>query len=517
MKKHQLLSLGGAMLATTALSTVAQAGTIVKPSATAAATNKDFVTSSYSAYKLATQVFVANTGASTQTLGGLTNYRLQFTNAYTTKFNVSLFVTGAQFSSTSLASGSNTRIHLYSAGSTTNSYGGTISSATAGCSVQILVDRILVNNCLSTSGVAQTSGADTNASFAVQAMQLSGITYTAANGLATAGATVALGGTVADGNNPSSIFEQITQVNVVTSNNALTQTVQSVPQANVDQTTTPTAFTKFTAQNTDSTTGQKLQTATLASVTLTGVGAVYADLTAVIPAGSFANTLNLTLTSGAVSDPAVSNIRLVNTTAGTPQNVTAQGFGGTTVTFTISGADSNFLGTNFIDANFNGTTAISAQVAGTVQGSSAQTSVTNGGQTLNQALPNIASGATAVLARAGLSTQINTVQSSTNPAVTSYIRITNNGTVAGAVTITVINDGTGATLGTYTTPSITANSTLQVSAKTIETAAGITPSASIGSYTLNITGPLTAYVQHITQNAGGAAGVFTDFSSRRNN
>ena len=81
------------------------------------------------------------------------------------------------------------------------------------------------------------------------------------------------------------------------------------------------------------------------------------------------------------------------------------------------------------------------------------------------------------LTRDGFSTQMNTVQSSAGNGSTvfqSFIRVVNNGSVAGAVSIVVRDDTDGSSYGTYTAGTIAANSTLQISMPTIETALGIT-------------------------------------------
>ena len=67
-------------------------------------------------------------------------------------------------------------------------------------------------------------------------------------------------------------------------------------------------------------------------------------------------------------------------------------------------------------------------------------------------------------------------------------------------------------MGTFTTASVPGLATLQLTAKDIETGAGITtPSAS--GYDLVITGTVpSGYVQHITGNPGN---LFVDFSGRR--
>ena len=124
---------------------------------------------------------------------------------------------------------------------------------------------------------------------------------------------------------------------------------------------------------------------------------------------------------------------------------------------------------------------------------------------------DLTSGTASAIARASFTVQVNSVQPSTNTVVTSYIRITNGSTIAGIPTITVYNASTGAALGTYTTASVPGLATLQLTAKDIETGAGITANAS--GYDLIVGGNLpSGYVQHVTGNPGN---MFVDFSGRR--
>jgi hypothetical protein len=112
-----------------------------------------------------------------------------------------------------------------------------------------------------------------------------------------------------------------------------------------------------------------------------------------------------------------------------------------------------------------------------------------------------ASGTLAALTRGGFSTQINTVQSSAGNGSTifqSLIRLVNNGTVAGPVSILVRDDADGSSYGTYTTATIAPNASLQVSVPTIETALGITAK---GQYQLGLSGPIDGYAQHVQFNS----------------
>ena len=72
----------------------------------------------------------------------------------------------------------------------------------------------------------------------------------------------------------------------------------------------------------------------------------------------------------------------------------------------------------------------------------------------------------------------------------------------------------GAQLGsTFTTATIAAGQTLQLSSKDIEGSAGITAAAGV-NYTIQITGPFVGYAQHIIFNP--VTGQLADLSSFRN-
>jgi len=78
----------------------------------------------------------------------------------------------------------------------------------------------------------------------------------------------------------------------------------------------------------------------------------------------------------------------------------------------------------------------------------------------------------------------------------------------------VLNDATGAQLGSsFSTATIAAGQTLQLSNKDIEGSAGVTAAAGV-NYTIQITGPFIGYAQHIIFNP--ATGQLADLSGFRN-
>ncbi len=179
-------------------------------------------------------------------------------------------------------------------------------------------------------------------------------------------------------------------------------------------------------------------------------------------------------------------------------------------TFNLNQATSTYTGVHSVQTVslvFDGTTAINQASAGTV--SVVYGSGGAGGNSVAAAAE--ASGTTAAIAAGGFQAEFNTAQA-TGGDFGSYIRIHNNGAAAGAVTITVLNDATGASLGTYTTGSIAVGQTLQVDMPTIETGASITSPS--GQYTLQLAGPIVGYAQHVLYNS--TTGQFTDLSAFRN-
>src|SRR5262249_21861787 len=143
---------------------------------------------------------------------------------------------------------------------------------------------------------------------------------------------------------------------------------------------------------------------------------------------------------------------------------------------------------------FNGTTAIPTAATGTTQ-------VVFGAIDANHSAPANASGGAAGATQGGFRAEVNMFNASPNGPYSSYLRIHNNGGVAGAVTVTIRNDAhdSGAMLGSsFTTAAIQPGGTLQLSAAEMEGTATSTklpsgganiPTASReGNYTVQVTG-----------------------------
>ena len=504
MNKSQLYTLSGALLATTALAGVASAGTVGRFNGdvstagaflTASASIANTLFSATAATANAINFNAATGAAQLNPLG------ISFTNQLPagSAFNVTLNVAGAQFN--------NPGVGVAVMGRNAASFVGTVNTAACGA-ITPLVDKILISACALSNNVTTLSAAfgDTVAAGGVFAggLQLSGIVFNTASGLATAGSSISLSGTVTDNANPSIVLESITSGNVVTSVAPIVTTVTAGVAAVTNPATTPTAFTSFTSPNA----GQI--SVTLATVTITGTGALGTDLNTVISADgrggqAASSSVTITVTSAALSDDAAVGASLMSPTVTITQTPAAFSTG--TATFSIlaaSGYGSN--SSEMINVQFDGTTAINAAASGTVAvayGTSAGTG--------HPVAPAAGAGITSAIASGGFRAEFNTAQAS-GSEFQSFIRIHNNGGAAGPVVITVLNDATGMSMGTFTTGSIAVGQTMQVDMPTIEAGAGITMPA--GQYTLQLTGPIVAYAQHVLFNA--TTGQFSDLSAFRN-
>jgi len=464
--KRQTLQLGGALLATTALSSAAYAGTVINTAASGAA-----VGTTFSAASLSAQVFGA-TGSSSVTLGPQ-ELIVRFTNNLTTTFDLELEGTNSDFTGTIAVTGYNVT-------------GSTLSGVIfTGCTVQVLTERILVEDCLATS-----------AGPGFDAMKVCGIQYTNANGLATAGTSIALSGIVRGQSNNT--FETISSRNVVTSAVGLSDTITANSSLTINNLASPA----FTSLSGNVTTGR------LGNVLITATGAVGTDLAATLLTDTLlAAGLEITVTHGVLTDAATDAITVTGTATGASYAVTviASAFNGAVASFNFTAG--SILGSFDVNVVFDGSTAIQDWTAGTV-------AVAYTAGTANLAALPGDSGSLAALSRNGFSTQLNTLQSTAGDGATlfqSFVRVTNSGTVAGTVTIAVRDDADGSSYGSYTTATIAPNASIQVGMSTIESALSITPA---GQYHLNISGPIQGYAQHIMFNS--VDNFFVDLSGFRN-
>ncbi len=473
--KRQTLLIGGALLATTALSTNSYAAATIKTPAAAAG-----VPAAYNIPKVAAQIFG---GATPQNITvGLHNFAIDFAApaGLTATFDVNLDFVGAQL---------NAYTGQRTAFAESTAAGGTLIAVSfTGCNVQLLQERIVIDTCLANSTTKR-----------IDVLTVSGITYDEANGLATAGANISVSG-VAVGTTSRTTFETLASTNIVTSANALSGAVTAGATLNISNTATPTAFSKLASA---ATTGSLAKVDSTLNPSVVGGTLTGGFLTVV---STLSATTELTVTHGVLTDAATSKVEVSLTGTGVVGSFTPTTTAGSVASFNIT-AEASLIGSFDVNVQFNGTTAISEWAAGTVAiafttGTATETAATG------------ASGATAALTRSGFTTELNTVQSSFgngSSVFQSFVRITNNGAVPGTVSVVVKNDNTGATIGTFTTESIESKSSLQIGMPQIEAVVGVPTSNTL--YRLEFSGAIDGYVQHVMYNV--VNNTLTDLSGFR--
>jgi len=504
MNRQQLYTLSGVLLASTALAGMAEAATLGHSVANGASF-------STSALKIANTIFSTTaTTADTVNVGGEAAFVVKFSNQFTTttKFSVEIDISGAQFNTSSIG---DVNVLVADLGTNGTSFMGDVKASSVCSAITPLVSKIIVDGCqlsVSASPFTGTTGSGSNASSAAQGILLSGVVFNTANSLATVGNTISLSGSVYNTSNPTQSFESITSGSIVTSAAPLTVSLSACSNVVANPTATPAAFDYLSTSNITSATLSMC----LATVTITSSGALSTPLLS----GGFAaldtaaTSVNVTITDTVLGSAAVADISAVNggtALAGTA-NKTAANFAGGAATFSV-GSGSAALASNFsIKLGFTGSTPIPAAAAGSV------TIVFGKGGTASAQAFATTTGGTAAINRGGFNSELNTFLTSANLGYTSYARLHNMGATAGTAQITVLNDATGAQLGSsFTTATIAAGQTLQLSNAAIETAAGITAAAGV-NYTIQITGPFIGYAQHIIFNP--ATGQLADLSGFRN-
>jgi len=499
MNKTQFYTLSGALLASTALSGAANAGTIGRFDSQVFTTSGITVANSLFSTTAST--------ANTVVLGGSTaagrNFGMRYTNNFsgTTRWTTEFTLTGARFVTGGLTT-ANVVIFTATASNLTT-VSGEASGTVACASVTSLVDLLVVNDCAISTGMGQTGLA--------YGIGLTGVTFNSASGLATAGSTVTLTGRVYNPSNVSQTFEASASGTMLTSAAPIQVISAAGTSVTASATTTPLAFTALSLPTNGS------LSVTLATIRLSATGATDAGLSAQtnsIVSTNLANTTAITVASTILTSASVRSVSLV-AQAGGISNTTVANFSSGSVTFTIGTTTWAATSSAAVVVQFQGTTAIPAAAAGTI---------TSSVQASEAALT--ASSATASVSQGGFRAEVNTFNASTNAPFSSYLRIHNNGAVAGVVTITVNNDDHtvgNATLGAaFSTASILPGTTMQLSAAEMEGTttstklpaggANIPTASRVGSYTLNITGPIVGYVQHILFDGKSVA----DLSGYRN-
>ncbi len=181
------------------------------------------------------------------------------------------------------------------------------------------------------------------------------------------------------------------------------------------------------------------------------------------------------------------------------------------MSFTVASAS---LTTSPITITFTGGTAAIAEA--TAVASATVTPTVQTGSFALQAFPSF-SGSLATLTRGGLSVQLNTIlPKAMQLSYISFLRIVNTSAAASTATVTVRKDDANSTLvGSFTTASIPAGSTLELNSVSLDnalTAAGATPLST--AYKVTVSGSFNGYVQSLLYNV--VAQSFADASGFRN-
>lgn len=517
MNKQHLYTFGGALLATTALSSAANALTVGRWASTGAAGGE--IAFATSGLTIANTIFsptasTANGVVITPSVARA--FGARFSNVYNsntalnTAFSIEMVPSGAEFTNgTALLANVDLLVSLGTAAGTAISSIG----AEVACSAAIgFGTTFVINGCTAAAGtVGANGGAGANASINIVGVMFSGVTFTNASGLATVGNTVQLTGRVYN-TATSGVFEQASTGTILTAGAPVTVSVTNPGNVTASATSTPTAFSALTATNA----GQTTNTMDLINIMVTGTGALLANLGTVADPDNSLSSISVTVASAAFSGGATV-VQITSPGAGATTINTVTAFSGGTVTFHLHDVDYGAANTASVRISWNGTSVIPEVAAGTATAVAAS-------EALDLVVATV-TGATASISQGGFRAEINTFNSSGNGPFGSYLRIHNNGAVAGGVNITVRNDdhASGATLGSvFTTAAIQPGATMQLSAAEIEDTATSTklpagganiPAASrVGSYTLRISGPIVGYVQHILFDGNSVA----DLSSFRN-
>ena len=475
MNKQSLYVFGGALLASTALTTAGQAAIIQQTTGIGAVPSSNAITAKavatelFSATAVTATALVINTGSSTANGQILVDFAANLSAG----FNIQLNVTGAAFTGTVgtvvYAQSSNGALHA--------------SISVTGCSVQTLPDKILITGC-TPQGTSTLSRAD--------AIAITGMQFYQAQALATAGQTIKLDGLVMNAAGTVT-FEVITQTSFITSKSGSENAIQTGATVTIDNNATP-AFSTFT--------NPAGATATLGTIHFSVTSAYAADLSnTFLTNASLFSAAEVKITHSALNDPSLLSVAVSN--GGTK---TLGDFVSGTVSFRVPASGLDGATVSLV---FNGTSSILAS-SGT-----ATVAVT---PTTNSAAPRAitaVSGSLAALSRGGLSVEMNTMQPTAGLGSTlyrSYMRIANTSALDGVATITVRNDGTGALIGSFTT-TVTAGSTKQIGSDTIE--ANISTAAATGAmYKVVVSGSFNGYVQALMWNS--VTGIFSDLSGFRN-
>jgi hypothetical protein len=473
MNKNYALLAGGALLASTAITSAADAGSIRANAAVGSAPGE------LVAEKVANTLWASNSsGIDVGSGDGGAHFTVDLTGTYSTEIDLSIEFTGGS------ATGTAPTITYF------NDAAGTLTAVTgvtAG-TINVFPTRLFIDGTVATAGSP------------IGALVISGLTFTDAAGLATVGTSISVSKVDVLAGGTSTVAETFSPAAaLITSASPGTLSVSAGSGVTIVAGST-IPFTRVGS-------GTGSLTATLATVAFTlAADVLMTDLSTPVTLDLLVSTVEIRLTHPVLGQTAAISSVQMEDTADPDIYRSVDAIQGTTVTF--SPTDTDLSAPRAINVIFNGSVVIAAAAAGTLDVDFVGTPAGFG-----TTLTDRTGAATAALTLGGFTTEINTAQPSSN-TFDSYVRITNQSTVSGAAIITVLNGNTGASLGTgtYTSASIAGGSTLQIGMDTIEAALGITPTAGV-PYTIRINGPFNGYAQHIVFNSSN--GFFGDLSGFR--
>ncbi len=492
MKRDNLYLVAGALLASTSLTTAANAGQIalVKTPGVALGTAGAFSPVAFStALNLSAQAFPNSTAAATVTTGTVNLY-FRFNQEIPATFTGIISVTGAQFATSATSA---TAIQFESASGTV------FGNATAWTPTTICTgavkgaDKILLQGCNGAAISSITGGGFITAN----GVLITGVSFTQAGGLATAATSISLSADITVG---STVFDTTAAAAEITSRDTFTVSGVIGTPASIDVAASKGAFTAISTS---------VNSAALGTITISVNPALATDLSTLVNGAAATASAEVKLTTAITTDDATNQFRLT----GTNTQLTVSVFQAGSVTFSLPATAFSSTDRYTVNVDFNGTKEIDAAAAGTAAVTFVVPGTTTQGTTNMQAQGATSGLPIAGLTRNGLTISLNGVYSSTYaPVYTSVIRIANTGTIAGAPTIAVYDEVTGSLLGTASAlATLTGGASAQYTAAQIEAAASVP--ASTKTYRLVVTGGITGYAQQLIWNQ--TSGFFTDLSGRR--
>jgi len=485
MNKYSTLLAGSALLATTALAS----GTVSAGSLAISTNTAGAAYSAFTSYKIGNTLLTGSNSSGVNTSNA--SFDIRTTLSYSTQTTRAvILISGAEFDPTATPVVSLATLDTSGAGlSLTNT------SAVAATNVTVFTDRLIVGAITQTYSI----------------MHVNNPTVKNMQALGTVGAVVTLSGRI-ENPNVSATYENIdsaTYISSVASASILFSTTTSsngLPSA-LNTAASVTASPPFV--NLGSSGGTPILTAVVGGVSLTTNGGLSTNMTTTLSGSNLISTAELRITHGALADPAFNSLS-IRTGVNTLNYKTATQIAAGVATFALTGTSLDNGGTSIIvEIGIVGNTPIVGG-SGTNAATVTPTATATGVNAITAATGSLAS-----IAKGGLASAVNTFQNSVN-TVPSFLRLTNTSTTAGTYTVVIRNgdSASGAILGTYTGAAVQPQGTVQLSALTLESGAGLTAPTALGNYQLAISAAFNGYIQHLSFSS--STGVLSNLSAFRN-